>query len=139
MESEQCAEFFLAQALDGLVAHIGVTAYSILMIICAAKTYGSPTSNLTLEEIAELVGKSVETTRAAIDVLKKFNLVAVERQGRNLGWALLARNPQAGVTHPAPYCFLGQLHTMALAQLLARQRRAEIRVALAHERHGPSP
>ena len=89
MEREQCAEFFLAQALDGLVARIGVTAYSILVIISAAKSYGSPTSNLTLEEIAELVGKSVEATRVAIDVLKKFNLVAVERQGRNNRYQIL--------------------------------------------------
>jgi len=30
-----------------------------------------------------LVGKSVDATRVAIGVLKEFNLIAVERHGRN--------------------------------------------------------
>jgi DNA-binding transcriptional ArsR family regulator len=83
MESDRGGEFFRAEVLDGLVARIGVTSYSILAIIAAAERNGPPTSNLTIEEIAELVGKSVDATRVAIGVLKEFNLIAVERHGRN--------------------------------------------------------
>jgi len=57
----------------------------------------------------------------------------------NLGRALFARNPQAGVPHPAPHRLLGQLETMALAQLLAGQRRPKIGIALTDQRHGAHP
>ncbi|WP_213779538.1 hypothetical protein [Caballeronia sp. dw_276] len=89
MEKDYCGEFFPQDVLDGLVAKIGVTAYAVLAVIAAAATRESPTSTRTLEEISELIDKSVDTTRVAIDVLKKHKLIAVELHGRSNRYRIL--------------------------------------------------
>jgi hypothetical protein len=52
----------------------------------------------------------------------------------DLGRALFARNPQASVSHQVPNRLSGKRQSMALTQLLARERRAEIGVALTDDR-----
>ncbi|WP_086380494.1 hypothetical protein [Caballeronia sordidicola] len=70
MKTDRCGEFLPKEVLDGLVADVGVTAYAVLAVLAAAATRESPVSKLSLEDIAELVGKSTHAIRAAIDVLK---------------------------------------------------------------------
>ncbi|CAG9199945.1 hypothetical protein BVI1335_150020 [Burkholderia vietnamiensis] len=55
----------------------------------------------------------------------------------NLRWSLSARNPQASVRHQLPDRFLGQPDTVAFPELLARQCRPEIGVAIPDDRQGP--
>ena len=86
MNVDRCGEFFPKEVLDGLVADVGVTAYAVL---AAAATRETPVSKLSLEDIAELVGKSTHATRDAIDVLKKRGVVAVELEGRNNRYRIL--------------------------------------------------
>jgi hypothetical protein len=86
---DRCGEFFPKEVLDGLVADVGVTAYAVLAVLAAAATRETPVSKLSLEDIAELVGKSTHATRDAIDVLKKRGVVAVELEGRNNRYRIL--------------------------------------------------
>ncbi len=51
----------------------------------------------------------------------------------HLGWTQLARHPKASVDHDPAHRLLGQIDAMALAQLLASQRRAEVGVAVADQ------
>jgi len=90
MNTDRCGEFFPKELLDGLVADVGVTAYAVLAVLAAATTRESPVSKLSLEDIAELVGKSTHATRAAIDVLKTRGLVTVQLEGRNNRYRIMA-------------------------------------------------
>ena len=90
MNNDQCGEFFPKEVLDGLVAQVGVTAYAVLAVLAAASTRQSPVSKLSLEDIAELVGKSTHAARSAIETLKDQNLIAVELEGRNNRYRILA-------------------------------------------------
>ncbi|SAL03885.1 hypothetical protein AWB81_06525 [Caballeronia arationis] len=51
--------------------------------------------------------------------------------------ALLARHPQAGIRHQVTHGFLRQHEAMAFTQLLARQRRTKIGVALVDQFQRP--
>ena len=82
MDNDRLAKFLLQKVLNGLIAQIGVNAHAVLMVIAAA-IHGPIVSRLTLPEIAEMVGKSVETITSAIEKLKESHLINVERQGRN--------------------------------------------------------
>ena len=55
----------------------------LLSVIAAAESREEGAVRMPLETIAELVGRSVDLTRSALDVLKKHGLVSVELQGRN--------------------------------------------------------
>lgn len=87
---DRCGEFFPKEVLDGLVAQVGVTAYAVLAVLAAAATRDSLVSKLSLEDIAELAGKSIPAIRNAIDVLKEHELVAVELEGRTNRYRILA-------------------------------------------------
>jgi DNA-binding transcriptional ArsR family regulator len=67
----------------GSGSKFGPTAYSVLSVIAADVSRAGPTSRLSIERVAERVGKSVSSTRDAIDILKAHNLLAVERDGRS--------------------------------------------------------
>ncbi|SAL00797.1 hypothetical protein AWB76_07878 [Caballeronia temeraria] len=54
----------------------------------------------------------------------------------DLRWALPAWHPQTRVRHQMPHRFLGQPDAVAFLELLARQSRAEVGVALSDNTHG---
>jgi DNA-binding transcriptional ArsR family regulator len=83
MQNDPCGEYFSEEILKGLIAKIGLPAYAVLSVIAAAESDAKGPVRMPLEKIAELMGKSVETTRSALDVLKQHDLVSVELQGRN--------------------------------------------------------
>jgi DNA-binding transcriptional ArsR family regulator len=83
MAKGACNELFSDEVLKGLISKVGMPAYAVLAVIAADVTREDPTCRLSIEKIAELVGKSVETTRSAIATLKKHNLIEVELQGRS--------------------------------------------------------
>jgi DNA-binding transcriptional ArsR family regulator len=83
MPNDPCGEYFSEEILQGLIARIGLPAYAVLSIIAAAESDVGGPVRMPIEKIAELMGKSVETTRSALDILKQHGLVTVELQGRN--------------------------------------------------------
>jgi DNA-binding transcriptional ArsR family regulator len=83
MPNDPCGEYFSEEILQGLIAKIGLPAYAVLSVIAAAESHVGGPVRMPIEKIAELVGKSVETTRSALDVLKQNDIVTVELQGRN--------------------------------------------------------
>jgi len=87
MNVDRCGKFFPKDVIDGLVAQVGVTAYAVL---AAAATRDSLVSKLSLEDIAELAGKSIPAIRNAIEVLKEHELLAVELEGRTNRYRILA-------------------------------------------------
>jgi hypothetical protein len=72
---------------------------------------------------------------AAIDLHQLAQARATVSRLMQLRRPLFAGNPQPGLTHPAPHGFLRQHHAMTLGELLARQRRPKISIALTHQRH----
>jgi len=89
MQSDPCGEYFSEEILQGLIAKIGLPAYAVLSIIAAAESDTGGPVRMPIEKIAELMGKSVETTRSALDILRKNDLVTTELQGRNNVYRLL--------------------------------------------------
>lgn len=83
MQSDPCIKYFSEEILKGLIARIGLPAYGVLSVIAAAESSVGGPVRMSLEKIAELMGKSVETTRTALDLLKQHDLVAIQLQGRN--------------------------------------------------------
>jgi len=83
MPQDRREAYFSDEILKGLIAKIGLPAYAVLSIIAAAESQHKDPVRLPLEIIAELIGRSVEMTRSAIDVLKKHQLITVEVNGRN--------------------------------------------------------
>src|SRR6185437_4266510 len=74
---------------------------------------------------------------AAVD-LYQFTETGAPRPGLvDRERSLFARDPQARIAHPAPHGFLRETDAVAFPELLARQRRPEIGIALTHQRHGP--
>ncbi|AOJ45278.1 hypothetical protein WJ28_01195 [Burkholderia thailandensis] len=55
----------------------------------------------------------------------------------DLRWPLPAWHPQTSFRHQPPYRFLGELDAVAFPELLARQCRPEIGVAIPDDRQGP--
>jgi DNA-binding transcriptional ArsR family regulator len=89
MPNYPCGAYFSEEILRGLIAKIGLPAYAVLSVIAAAESRDQAPVRMPLEKIAELMGKSVETIRSALHILKKHDLVAVELQGRNnVYWVL---------------------------------------------------
>ena len=70
---------------------------------------------------------------AAIDLDELAQAGAAVARLVDRGSALAARLPQAGGRHQRPHGLLGQDQAVALAQLLAGQRRTEVGVALADD------
>jgi hypothetical protein len=73
----------------GPATKFGPTAYSVLSVIGAAISRAGPASRLSIEQVAERVGKSVSSTRDAIEILKAHNLLAGERHGRENVYRIL--------------------------------------------------
>jgi len=87
MPIDQCSEYFSEEILKGLIARIGLPAYGVLSVIAAAGSNVGEPVRMPIERIAELMGKSVETARSGLDVLKQYKLVTVELRGRsNVYW-----------------------------------------------------
>jgi DNA-binding transcriptional ArsR family regulator len=83
MKSDPWGDYFSKEILKGLIGKIGLPAYAVLSVIAAAESSAGGPVRMPLEKIAELMGKSTETTRSALDILKQHKLVIVESQGRN--------------------------------------------------------
>jgi DNA-binding transcriptional ArsR family regulator len=83
MPNDPCDEYFSEQIRKGLIAKIGLPAYGVLSIIAAAEPHQKRPVRMSLEKISELMGKSVETTRSALAILKRHGLIEVELNGRN--------------------------------------------------------
>jgi hypothetical protein len=71
---------------------------------------------------------------AAVDLHQLPETRASRPRLVDLRRALAARHPQAGVRHQVPHGLLCEPDTMTFPQLLARQRRPEIGIALADDR-----
>lgn len=96
MPNDPCNEYFSEQILKGLIAKIGLPAYAVLSVIAAAEFHHQGPVRMPLEKIAELMGKSVETTRSALNILKRHGLVVIELKGRNNLYRVVSRmNRQA--------------------------------------------
>jgi DNA-binding transcriptional ArsR family regulator len=83
MLNDPCCAYFSDEILKGLIAKIGLPPYAVLSIIAAAESNERGPVRMSIEKIAELMGKSVETTRAALDTLKEQGLISIELQGRS--------------------------------------------------------
>lgn len=83
MPNDPCDEYFSEEIMNGLIGKIGMPAYSVLSVIAAAESQENGPVRMPLEKIAELMGKSVELTRSALDILRKHGLISMELQGRN--------------------------------------------------------
>ena len=71
---------------------------------------------------------------AAVDLHQLAQAVAAVAGLVDPPAAGLARHPQAGLAHPLPQRLARQPQVVGLGQLLGRERRAEVGVALAHDR-----
>jgi hypothetical protein len=83
MPNDPRGQYFSREILNGLIARIGLSAYGVLSVIAAAESQSEGPVRMSLEKIAEKIGKSVETTRLALDILKQQDLLTVEMHGRN--------------------------------------------------------
>jgi DNA-binding transcriptional ArsR family regulator len=81
--NDPASDCYSKDILNGLIARIGLPAYDVLAVLAAAESKSGEPVQMPLEKIAERIGKSVETTRLALDVLKQHEIVAIEVQGRN--------------------------------------------------------
>ncbi len=93
---------------------------------------------------SRVVDKYQQRTRRSA-ILEPAMLRAVDLQQFAIGFspqprlmkrpALLARQPEAGISHPAAHRLARYTQPITLGQLLRRQCRPEIRIALANQRH----